>query len=168
MAEALTNICSSRILRLEDVVLSANWMAAGGEPAQQAALYATVEAVSTLAQQLRIAIPVGKDSMSMSMAWTENGRNKQVTAPVSLNVTAYAPVADIRKTLTPQLHRLDDSALLLVDLGMGRNRLGGSALAQVDAADRPGHPRPGRPGPVSGLFHRGPVAERNRLYPGIP
>ena len=131
VAEALTNICSSRILRLEDVVLSANWMAAGGEPAQQAALYATVEAVSTLAQQLRIAIPVGKDSMSMSMAWTENGRNKQVTAPVSLNVTAYAPVADIRKTLTPQLHRLDDSALLLVDLGMGRNRLGGSALAQV-------------------------------------
>ena len=131
VAEALTNICCSRILRLEDVVLSANWMAAGGEPAQQAALYATVEAVSTLAQQLHIAIPVGKDSMSMSMAWTQNSRNKQVTAPVSLNVTAYAPVADIRKTLTPQLRRLDDSALLLVDLGMGKNRLGGSALAQV-------------------------------------
>ena len=131
VAEALTNICSSRILRLEDVVLSANWMAACGEPAQQAALYATVEAVSILAQQLHIAIPVGKDSMSMSMAWTQNGRDKQVTAPVSLNVTAYAPVADIRKTLTPQLHRLDDSALLLIDLGMGKNRLGGSALAQV-------------------------------------
>ena len=131
VAEALTNICCSRILRLEDVVLSANWMAAGGDPAQQAALYATVEAVSTLAQQLHIAIPVGKDSMSMSMAWSENGRNKQVTAPVSLNVTAYAPVADIRKTLTPQLQRLNDSALLLIDLGLGRNRLGGSALAQV-------------------------------------
>ena len=131
VAEALTNISCSRILRLEDVVLSANWMAAGGDPAQQAALYATVEAVSTLAQQLHIAIPVGKDSMSMSMAWTQNGRNKQVTAPVSLNVTAYAPVADIRKTLTPQLQRLDDSALLLIDLGMGKNRLGGSALAQV-------------------------------------
>ena len=131
VAEALTNICCSRILRLEDVVLSANWMAAGGDPAQQAALYATVEAVSTLAQQLHIAIPVGKDSMSMSMAWSENGRNKQVTAPVSLNVTAYAPVADIRKTLTPQLRRLNDSALLLIDLGLGRNRLGGSALAQV-------------------------------------
>ena len=131
VAEALTNICSSRILRLEDVALSANWMAAGAEPAQQSALYATVEAVSALAQQLHIAIPVGKDSMSMSMAWSQNGRNKQVTAPVSLNVTAYAPVADIRKTLTPRLRRLNDSALLLIDLGMGKNRLGGSALAQV-------------------------------------
>ena len=131
VAEALTNICSSRILRLEDVALSANWMAAGAEPAQQAALYATVEAVSMLAQQLHIAIPVGKDSMSMSMAWTENGRNKQVMAPVSLNVTAYAPVADIRKTLTPRLQGSVDSALLLIDLGKGKNRLGGSALAQV-------------------------------------
>ena len=131
VAEALTNICCSRILRPEDVALSANWMAAAGEAEQKAALYATVEAVSTLAQQLHIAVPVGKDSMSMSVAWTQSGREKRVTAPVSLNVTAYAPVADIRKTLTPQLHRLNDSSLLLIDLSMGKNRLGGSALAQV-------------------------------------
>ncbi len=131
IAEALTNICSARILRLEDVALSANWMAAGGEPGEDAALYATVEAVSTLAQQLRIPIPVGKDSMSMKVAWMDDGKEKRVTAPVSLNVTAYAPVADIRKTLTPRLQRLNDSSLLLVDLGMGKNRLGGSALAQV-------------------------------------
>ena len=131
VAEALTNICCSRILRLEDVALSANWMAAAGEAEQKAALYATVEAVSTLAQQLHIAVPVGKDSMSMSVAWTQSGREKRVTAPVSLNVTAYAPVADIRKTLTPQLQRLNDSSLLLIDLSMGKNRLGGSALAQV-------------------------------------
>ena len=131
VAEALTNICCSRILRPEDVALSANWMAAAGEAGQKAALYATVEAVSTLAQQLHIAVPVGKDSMSMSVAWTQSGREKRVTAPVSLNVTAYAPVADIRKTLTPQLQRLNDSSLLLIDLSMGKNRLGGSALAQV-------------------------------------
>ena len=131
VAEALTNICSARILRLEDVALSANWMAAAGDPDQQAALYATVEAVSTLAQQLRIPIPVGKDSMSMSVAWTQAGRGKRVTAPVSLNVTAFAPVADIRKTLTPRLQRSADTSLLLIDLGMGKNRLGGSALSQV-------------------------------------
>ena len=131
VAEALTNICSTRILRLEDVALSANWMAAGGEPEQQAALYATVEAVSMLAQQLRIPVPVGKDSMSMSMVWMQGGREKRVTSPVSLNVTAYAPVANIHKTLTPQLQRLGDTSLLLIDLGMRKNRLGGSALEQV-------------------------------------
>ena len=131
VAEALTNICSARILRLEDVALSANWMAAAGDPDQQAALYATVEAVSALAQQLRIPIPVGKDSMSMSVAWTQAGREKRVTAPVSLNVTAFAPVADIRKTLTPRLQRSADTSLLLIDLGMGKNRLGGSVLSQV-------------------------------------
>ena len=131
VAEALTNICSSRILRLEDVALSANWMAAAGESEQKAALYATVEAVSALAQSLRIPIPVGKDSMSMSVAWKDGGREKRVSAPVSLNVTAYAPVADTGKTLTPQLQRVEDSVLLLIDLGLGKKRLGGSALAQV-------------------------------------
>ena len=131
VAEALTNICAGRILRLEDVALSANWMAAAGDPEQKAALYATVEAVSALAQQLRIPIPVGKDSMAMSVAWRDGDSEKRVSAPVSLNVTAYAPVADTRKTLTPQLRRVEDSVLLLIDLGMGKNRLGGSALAQV-------------------------------------
>ena len=131
VAEALTNICASRILRLEDVALSANWMAAAGDSREKAALYATVEAVSALAQQLRIPIPVGKDSMSMSVAWKDGGMEKRVSAPVSLNVTAYAPVADTSKTLTPQLWHVEDSVLLLVDLGLGKNRLGGSALAQV-------------------------------------
>ena len=131
VAEALTNICAARVLRLEDVALSANWMAAAGDPGEKAALYATVEAVSALAQQLRIPIPVGKDSMSMSVSWKDGGREKRVSAPVSLNVTAYAPVADTRKTLTPRLRRAEDSALLLIDLGLGKNRLGGSALAQV-------------------------------------
>ena len=131
VAEALTNLCCARILRLEDVALSANWMAAAGDPKQKAALYATVEAVSELARQLRIPIPVGKDSMSMSVAWKDRGREKRVSAPVSLNVTAYAPVADTGKTLTPRLQRAQDSVLLLIDLGLGKNRLGGSALAQV-------------------------------------
>lgn len=131
VTEALTNICSSRILRLEDVALSANWMAAAGDPEQKAALYATVEAVSALAQSLHIPIPVGKDSMSMSVAWTDGDSEKRVSAPVSLNVTAYAPVADTGKTLTPQLQRAEDSVLLLIDLGLGKNRMGGSALAQV-------------------------------------
>ena len=131
VAEALTNICAGRILRLEDVALSANWMAAAGDPEQKAALYATVEAVSGLAQSLRIPIPVGKDSMSMSVAWKDGDSEKRVSAPVSLNVTAYAPVADTGKTLTPQLQRAEDSVLLLIDLGLGKNRMGGSALAQV-------------------------------------
>ena len=140
VAEALTNICCSRILRPEDVALSANWMAAAGEAEQKAALYATVEAVSTLAQQLHIAVPVGKDSMSMSVAWTQSGREKRVTAPVSLNVTAYAPVADIRKTLTPQLQRLNDSSLLLIDLSMGKNRLGDRLWRRLPGS--PAQPRP--------------------------
>jgi phosphoribosylformylglycinamidine synthase len=106
-------------------------MAAAGDPGQEAALYATVEAVSALAQQLRIPIPVGKDSMSMSVAWKDGDSEKRVSAPVSLNVTAYAPVADTGKTLSPQLRRAEDSVLLLIDLGLGKNRLGGSALAQV-------------------------------------
>ena len=131
IAEAVTNLCAARVLRLEDLALSANWMAASGEPGDAADLFATVEAVSTLARQLRIPIPVGKDSMSMNMTWTKDGKANKVTAPVSLNVTAYAPVADIRKSITPQLHRVADSALLLIDLGRGKNRLAGSALAQV-------------------------------------
>ena len=131
VAEALTNLCAARILRMEDLALSANWMAAADDPAEQAALYATVAAVSRLAQQLCIPIPVGKDSTSMSVAWTQGSEHQRVSAPVSLNITAYAPVADVRKTLTPQLQRTADTRLLLVDLGLGQNRLGGSALAQV-------------------------------------
>jgi phosphoribosylformylglycinamidine synthase len=132
VAEAITNICAARILRLEDIALSANWMAASGQPGEDARLYDTVQAVSGLARDLGIPIPVGKDSLSMHTRWTHGGKDRQVTAPVSLNVTAFAPVADVRRSLTPQLQRTaGGTSLVLIDLGGGRNRLGGSALAQV-------------------------------------
>ena len=168
VAEALTNLCCARILRLEDVALCANWMAAAGDPGEKAALYATVKAVSALAQQLRIPIPVGKDSMSMSVAWNDRGREKRVSTPVSLNVTAYAPVADTGKTLTPQLRRVEDSVLLLIDLGTGKKPPGWFRTGAGHAIDRSCHPRPGRPGLAGGLFQRRAAAERNRLYPGLP
>lgn len=132
VGEAITNIAAARILMMEDISLSANWMAACGEGDEDARLYATVRAVSELCQSLGICIPVGKDSLSMNTIWEDNGRLKQVTAPLSLIVTAFAPVADIRQSLTPQLRTdVDETVLLLVDLGYGQNRLGGSALTQV-------------------------------------
>ncbi|UCH54381.1 MAG: phosphoribosylformylglycinamidine synthase, partial [Pseudomonadota bacterium] len=133
IGEALTNLAAARIRALPDVKLSANWMAPAGHPGEDAALYDTVRAVSELCQALGVAIPVGKDSMSMKTVWRdEAGTERAVTAPISLIVSAFAPVVDVRKTLTPQL-RTDRGAteLILVDLGRGRNRLGGSALAQV-------------------------------------
>ena len=135
-AEAVTNIAGAPIARLSDIRLSANWMAAAGEPGQDATLFDTVQAVGMeLCPELGINIPVGKDSMSMRTVWEENGEEKRVTAPLSLIVSAFASVRDVRKTWTPQL-RTDqgDTVLLLVDLGMGANRLGGSALAQVYGA----------------------------------
>jgi phosphoribosylformylglycinamidine synthase len=136
VAEAITNVVAADITRLGDVRLSANWMAACGEPGEDADLYDTVRAVGEeFCPALGIAIPVGKDSLSMKTAWREGGVERKVVAPVSLIVSAFAPVADVRRTLTPQL-RIDrgPSALLLVDLGRGRNRLGGSCLAQVYGA----------------------------------
>lgn len=133
VAEAVTNIAAAQIARLSDVKLSANWMAAAGHPGEDAGLYEAVRAVGVeLCPALGIAVPVGKDSMSMRTVWTEGNTEKSVTAPLSLIVTAFAPVTDVRKTLTPEL-RLDagDTELLLVDLGRGKNRLGGSALAYV-------------------------------------
>ncbi len=133
VAESITNIAAAAISRLSDVKLSANWMAPAGAPGEDARLYEAVRAVgSELCPALGIAIPVGKDSMSMRTVWEEAGVRKEVVAPVSLIVSSFAPVADIRRTLTPQL-RLDqgETTLLLVDLGRGKNRLGGSALAQV-------------------------------------
>jgi len=133
IAEALTNLAAAGIERLSDVKLSANWMAAAGHPGEDAALYDTVHAVAMeLCPALGVSIPVGKDSMSMRTAWREGDIDKAVTAPVSLIVSAFARVADARRVLTPQL-RLDrgDTVLLLVDLGDGKNRLGGSTLAQV-------------------------------------
>ena len=115
------------------VKLSANWMAACGEPGEDAALYATVKAVGMeLCPQLGISIPVGKDSLSMRTQWNEGGQVKKVTSPVSLIVTAFASLDDVRGTLTPQLDASeDDSTLVLVDLGRGKMRMGGSILGQV-------------------------------------
>jgi phosphoribosylformylglycinamidine synthase len=133
IAEAVTNIASAAIDRLADVRLSANWMAAAGEPGQDAALFDTVRAVGMeLCPDLGIAIPVGKDSLSMKTVWREGDAERIMRAPVSLIVSAFAPVADARRSLTPQVDMdCGDSRLLLVDLGNGRDRLGGSAFAQV-------------------------------------
>jgi phosphoribosylformylglycinamidine synthase len=133
VAEAVTNIASAPIARLGDVKLSANWMAAAGHPGEDARLFEAVRAVGEeLCPALGIAIPVGKDSMSMKTVWEEAGRRREVIEPLSLIVTAFAPVTDVRRALTPQLRTdAEDTDLLLVDLGRGRNRLGGSALAQV-------------------------------------
>ena len=131
VAEAITNIMAADIRRLEDIRLSANWMAACGEPGEDAELYATVRAVSELCTALRITIPVGKDSLSMKTTWREGGGERSVLAPVSLIISAFAPVQDARTTLTPQLILSQPSRLLLIDLGAGKNRLGGSCWAQV-------------------------------------
>jgi hypothetical protein len=133
VGEAVTNIAAADIASLKNIKLSANWMAAAGYPGEGAALYDTVKAVALdLCPALGIAIPVGKDSLSMKTAWLDAGAERKVVSPISLVVSAFAPVEDVRRTLTPQL-RLDRGAtrLLLVDLGAGRNRLGGSCLAQV-------------------------------------
>jgi phosphoribosylformylglycinamidine synthase len=133
VGEALTNIAAARIGRLSDVKLSANWMAAAGSPGEDANLYAAVHAVGMeLCPALGLTIPVGKDSMSMRTVWEEQGVRKAVTAPLSLIVSAFAPVLDVRQSLTPQLRELTgDTRLLFVDIAKGRQRLGGSVLAQV-------------------------------------
>jgi phosphoribosylformylglycinamidine synthase len=133
IAEAVCNIACAEIAKISDIKLSANWMVAAGHGCEDQKLYATVEAVALdLCPELGICIPVGKDSMSMRTVWTEGDVLKSNTAPLSLIVTAFAPVVDIRATLTPQL-RTDQgpTRLLLIDLGRNQNRLGGSALSQV-------------------------------------
>ena len=132
VAEAITNLLAAPI-ELPRVKLSANWMAACGEPGEDADLYATVKAVGMeLCPQLGISIPVGKDSLSMRTQWQEGGETKKVTSPVSLIITAFATLADVRGTLTPQLDAgEEDSTLVLIDLGRGKNRMGGSILGQV-------------------------------------
>ncbi|MCS6810052.1 MAG: phosphoribosylformylglycinamidine synthase, partial [Tepidimonas sp.] len=132
VAEAILNLLAAPI-ELARVKLSANWMAACGEPGEDAALYDTVKAVGLeLCPQLGISIPVGKDSLSMRTQWTDRaGQTHKVVAPVSLIVSAFATLADVRGTLTPQLAREEDTVLILVDLGRGRDRMGGSILAQL-------------------------------------
>jgi phosphoribosylformylglycinamidine synthase len=132
VAEAITNVAAAKIDSLSRVKLSANWMAAAGYPGEDAALFDTVKAVALeLCPALGVSIPVGKDSLSMQTSWD----GKEIVAPLSLVVSAFAPVEDARETLTPQL-RTDagDTELLLIDLGRGRNRLGGSVLAQVQGS----------------------------------
>ncbi|MGH8295393.1 MAG: phosphoribosylformylglycinamidine synthase, partial [Steroidobacteraceae bacterium] len=133
VGEAITNILAADVPALGRIRLSANWMAACGEAAEDAALYETVQAVGKeLCPALGIAIPVGKDSLSMRTSWEEGSAQRSVVAPVSLIVSAFAPVDDVRRTWTPALDtQHGPTALWLIDLGAGRNRLGGSALAQV-------------------------------------
>ncbi|WP_119013179.1 phosphoribosylformylglycinamidine synthase [Simplicispira metamorpha] len=132
VAESITNLLAAPI-ELPRVKLSANWMAACGEPGEDAALYETVKAVGMeLCPALGISIPVGKDSLSMRTQWNDGGVAKKVVSPVSLVVTAFATLADVRGTLTPQLNATeDDTTLVLIDLGHGQSRMGGSILGQV-------------------------------------
>ncbi len=133
VAEAITNIAASNIGELENVKLSANWMAASGHGEEDLKLFDTVKAVAMeLCPELNLTIPVGKDSLSMRTVWQERGEEKAVTAPLSLVISAFAPVKDVRKSVTPQL-RTDagNTQLIYIDLGRGSNNLGGSALSQV-------------------------------------
>ncbi|MBA1189944.1 phosphoribosylformylglycinamidine synthase [Pseudomonas entomophila] len=133
IGEVLTNLAGARIEKLSDIKLSANWMSAAGHPGEDARLYDTVKAVGMeLCPELGLTIPVGKDSMSMKTRWSEEGAEKSVTAPMSLIVSGFAPVTDIRGTLTPRL-RMDkgETDLILIDLGRGKDRMGASILAQT-------------------------------------
>ncbi len=133
VGEAVTNLVSAGIDTLGDVMLSANWMAPAGHPGEDAGLYDAVRTVGVdLCPKLGIAIPVGKDSMSMRTVWREGDEERSVTAPLSLIVSAFARISDVRRACTPELRSdVGETDLLLVDLGAMRNRLGGSALAQV-------------------------------------
>jgi len=133
VAEAITNIAAAKIDNISDLTLSANWMSPAGHPGEDCGLFDAVKAVGMeLCPDLKITIPVGKDSMSMKTVWQENAESKTVTSPMSLIITAFSTVSDVRQTLTPQL-RTDrtDTSLILIDLGEGQNRLGASCLAQV-------------------------------------
>ncbi|AFH92505.1 TPA: phosphoribosylformylglycinamidine synthase [Providencia stuartii] len=132
VGEALTNIASAYVQDLKRVKLSANWMAAAGHPGEDAGLYEAVKAVGEeLCPALGLTIPVGKDSMSMKTRWQDNGEEREMTSPLSLIISAFGRVEDVRLTVTPELKTDVDSALMLIDLGQGHNALGGSALAQV-------------------------------------
>ncbi|MCF8149160.1 MAG: phosphoribosylformylglycinamidine synthase [Sulfuritalea sp.] len=138
VGEAITNLAAADVGDIGRIKLSANWMAAAGHGHEDAALFDTVKAVGVeFCPALGVSIPVGKDSLSMRTRWEDEGGAKQVTAPLSLIVTAFAQVDDVRRTLTPELRpdaEVGETELLLIDLGQGRNRLGGSALAQVYGA----------------------------------
>lgn len=131
VGEAITNIAAANIGDIGNIKLSANWMAACGNEGEDEKLYRTVEAVSKACQALDLSIPVGKDSLSMKTVWQDGGEQKSVVSPLSLIISAFAPVQDVRKTVTPELKNVEDSVLLFVDLGFGKARMGGSAFGQV-------------------------------------
>ena len=133
VGEAITNIAASDIDDISNIKLSANWMAPCGNPTDDADLFDTVKAIGMeLCPQLNLTIPVGKDSLSMHSIWQEEGEKREVKAPVSLIISAFSKVRDVRKTLTPQLRTdMGNTSLILIDLGRGQNRLGCSALAQA-------------------------------------
>jgi phosphoribosylformylglycinamidine synthase len=152
VGEAITNIAAAPIANIGDIKLSANWMAAAGHGGEDAALFDTVYAVAMeLCPKLGISIPVGKDSLSMKTTWSDDGEKKEVTAPLSLIVSAFAPVADVRQTLTPQL-RTDCGVTDLILVDLGRGRLGGSALAQAYAQSGNETPDLDRADRVTALF----------------
>lgn len=131
VGEAITNIAAVNIGDIGNIKLSANWMAACGNEGEDEKLYRTVEAVSQACQALDLSIPVGKDSLSMKTVWQDGEEKKSVVSPLSLIISAFAPVEDVRKTVTPELKNVEDGVLLLVDLGNGKARMGGSAFGQV-------------------------------------
>ena len=131
VGEAITNIAAVNIGDIGNIKLSANWMAACGNEGEDEKLYRTVEAVSQACQALDLSIPVGKDSLSMKTVWQDGEEKKSVVSPLSLIISAFAPVQDVRKTVTPELKNVEDSVLLLVDLGNGKARMGGSVFGQV-------------------------------------
>ncbi len=131
VGEAITNIAAVNIGDIGNIKLSANWMAACGNEGEDEKLYRTVEAVSQACQALDLSIPVGKDSLSMKTVWQDGEEKKSVVSPLSLIISAFAPVQDVRKTVTPELKNVEDSVLLFIDLGFGKARMGGSAFGQV-------------------------------------
>ena len=154
VGETVTNLAAARIDDISHIRLSANWMAAAGHPGEDDNLYRTVEAVGMeLCPALGISIPVGKDSMSMKTVWEQEGEKRSVTAPLSLIISGFAPVAEVESTLTPEL-RTDQgpTELLMIDLGAGRNRLGGSALAQVYQTTGAAAPDVDRPQELKAFF----------------
>ncbi len=131
VGEAITNLCAAPVEALDRIKLSANWMAAAGHPGEDAKLFEAVKAVGMeLCPALDLSIPVGKDSLSMQAQWSHDGAAMKSVSPVSLVVTAFAPVADVRAQLTPLLSREPETELWLIGLGAGKQRLGGSILAQ--------------------------------------
>jgi len=154
IGEALTNLAAARVESLNKIKISANWMAAAGFQGEDAALFDTVKAVGMeLCPALGIAIPVGKDSLSMKTVWKDTAGEKIMTSPLSLIVTAFAPVADVSKTLTPQLRDVENSVLILIDLGAGKNRLGASVLSQVYNQMGNDCPDLDDPALLKGFFH---------------